>query len=359
MNKKFNEGLINNDISLFSKLGQGIIALDSNYNIVSIDKKAIEILHITDNTKLNGSFSGFLAQAKLPEKQISNFVKKIPEIKIDHNKEVELLNKDIVLITGALISNPDLTEEFIILSFLNISSLREIEKKKRQFVANVSHELKTPLTSIQGYIETMIDSDLSNNLRDKFLKIVQKQSNRLRLIIEDLLMLSKLEKDELDQSIELTYQSVNSIIDDAVTQCEMKKYKKNILLIKEFDTNLFSLINPSLLEQAVVNLIQNAIKYSPENSKVEVILMQSKHSIKIKVKDQGPGIPPEYFERIFERFFSVDKARSRELGGSGLGLSIVKHIVLNHNGNVYVENNPGQGSVFTISLPKVKRPKIK
>ncbi len=354
MNKKNNEFLTNSEVLLFSKLGQGIIILDCNYNIVSIDKKAIEILHVNDSTKLYGSFSDFLSKTKLPEKQIINFVKKILEIKIDHNKEVELFNKDIVLITGALINNYDLTEEFIVLSFLNISSLREIEKKKRQFVANVSHELKTPLTSIQGYIETILESDLTDKLRGKFLRIVEKQSNRLRLIIEDLLMLSKLEKDELDQSIELTYQSVNSIVDDAVTQCEIKKYKKNILLIKKFDNNLFALINPSLLEQAVVNLIQNAIKYSPEKSKVEVLITQNKHSIKIKVKDQGPGIPPEYYERIFERFFSVDKARSRELGGSGLGLSIVKHIVLNHNGNVYVENNSGHGSVFTISLPKVK-----
>ena len=166
--------------------------------------------------------------------------------------------------------------------------------------------------------------------------------------------LSSLEKDEAStEGVTLTPGKIRGVLLEAISACEYKANAKNVKINFDSNVNFSCLINSGLMEQAFVNLIDNAIKYTPDNGAVNVELSDSSKNIIIRIIDNGPGIPSKYHARIFERFFSVDKARSRTMGGSGLGLSIVKHIVINHHGQVFVEDNIPNGAAFTILIPKI------
>jgi len=230
--------------------------------------------------------------------------------------------------------------------------LRRLENVRRDFVANVSHEIRTPLTSIKGFAETLLDGAL-NNAKDarNFIKIVLKQANRLNAIIEDLLTLARLEEQEERSQMLFEEKKVERVLYNAQKVCLPPANNKNSKISLVCDRNLKIKMNKPLLEQAVINLIDNAIKYSPHNSNVEVCAHIIDKELEICVKDQGGGIAEEHLPRIFERFYRVDKARSRAIGGTGLGLSIVKHIAQVHGGYVSVESKLGQGSTFKIHLP--------
>ena len=234
----------------------------------------------------------------------------------------------------------------------DIMRLRRLENVRRDFVANVSHEIRTPLTSIKGFAETLLDGAL-NNAKDarNFIKIVLKQANRLNAIIEDLLTLARLEEQEERSQMLFEEKKVERVLYNAQKVCLPPANNKNSKISLVCDRNLKIKMNKPLLEQAVINLIDNAIKYSPHNSNVEVCAHIIDKELEICVKDQGGGIAEEHLPRIFERFYRVDKARSRAIGGTGLGLSIVKHIAQVHGGYVSVESKLGQGSTFKIHLP--------
>ena len=234
----------------------------------------------------------------------------------------------------------------------DISRLRAVETIRRDFVANVSHELKTPITSIKGFLETLRDGALHDpENAQRFLNIVIKHADRLSLIIEDLLSLSRIERDAEKGEIRLEQGSLNEVFEAVEKTCREKAQLKNIKLEYAIDQGLVAEINPTLLEQAIVNLIDNAVKYSESESAVQVEAHATADEIVIKVRDHGSGIPRDHLTRIFERFYRVDKARSRKVGGTGLGLAIVRHIVLAHRGRVNVESSVGRGSTFSIHLP--------
>ena len=184
----------------------------------------------------------------------------------------------------------------------------------------------------------------------KFVRIVNKHAIRLKTIIEDLLSLSSIEKDSDSKGIEKKMTSINSLVNTVISLCQSRASEKKVKIVFE-ETNIQATINAPLIEQALINLIDNAISYSPVSSEVKVRAYQVGDNLYIEVQDSGIGIAKEHHDRLFERFYSVDKARSRELGGSGLGLSIVKHIALTHNGSVAVKSELKRGSVFTIILP--------
>jgi two-component system phosphate regulon sensor histidine kinase PhoR len=234
----------------------------------------------------------------------------------------------------------------------DVTRLRRLENLRRDFVANVSHELKTPITSIKGFIETLQDGAL-NNEGDarRFLEIMARQADRLNAIIEDLLHLSRVEEEAAQQDIELKEQPLRESLQAALHGCQHKAGARQIPLKLKCETGLCARINAPLLEQAVVNLLDNAIKYSAPGSPVEVEAGQEKDGIAIRVRDGGCGIAAEHLPRLFERFYRVDKARSRQMGGTGLGLAIVKHIAQAHGGRVAVTSRPGEGSVFSLHLP--------
>ena len=226
------------------------------------------------------------------------------------------------------------------------TQLDSLENLRSEFVANVSHELKTPVTSIQGFAETLLEGAKDNpEDLDRFLRIIARQSGRLADIIDDLLTLSRLESAPLDELLAID----RYVLCDILESCRAEE--KDIAIIVDCSAAIEVMADRSLLTQAVINLIENAVKYSPEHTTVTVTGSREGHRVRITVADQGPGIPEHHVPRLFERFYRADKARSRRLGGTGLGLAIVKHIAGVHKGEVGVVTRIGQGSTFVILLP--------
>ncbi len=223
---------------------------------------------------------------------------------------------------------------------------------RRDFVANVSHELRTPITAIKGFVETLQDGAIScPDDATRFLKIILKHADRLNAIVGDLLTLSRIEQEDEQKEIILQTGFVRDILNNAVETCSSKAQEKNISLSIHCHNELTANMDEALLEQAVVNLVINAIKYSNEKSIVHINGQKEMDEVVISVKDFGAGITKEHLPRLFERFYRSDKARSRKLGGTGLGLSIVKHIAKSHGGTVDVKSIPCLGSTFSIKIP--------
>lgn len=239
-----------------------------------------------------------------------------------------------------------------LLVFNDISKLKTLENIRKDFVANVSHELKTPITSIKGFVETLLAGAIHHPEKaEHFLDIIAKQTDRLNSIIEDLLSLSRLEQFKRKE-LEFEYYSIAKIITGAVYVCRNSAEKKKIDIHLDLDERIKGYVNPLLLEQAIVNIIDNAIKYSDHGSSIHIMLAsENEEYYVIAAEDHGCGIPTKHLSRVFERFYRVDKARSRELGGTGLGLAIVKHIASVHQGEVFVRSVPNEGSTFSIRLP--------
>jgi two-component system phosphate regulon sensor histidine kinase PhoR len=236
----------------------------------------------------------------------------------------------------------------------DVTRLRHLENVRRDFVANVSHELRTPITSIKGFVETLLHENLEDRQTAiRFLQIVLRQVNRLDEIIQDLLVLSRLERGVEEHTIELGPSPLAEVLRSAVEMCEKKAADKTITVQVQCPEGLTAQVNAPLLEQAVVNLIDNAVKYSDRQATVRVIAAEQAGEVVIRVEDDGCGIEARHLPRLFERFYRVDRARSRELGGTGLGLAIVKHIVNAHKGSVTVTSAVGRGSVFSIHLPAI------
>jgi len=235
--------------------------------------------------------------------------------------------------------------------FHDITRLKQLEKIRQDFVANVSHELRTPLTTIKGYAETLLDGALKEDQAFQFVQVIQRHTDRLTKIVEDLLMLSKIETKEFQLKMEMIF--LPNLIDDIIDFVRKPAEKKKISLSRhDIPSSLAVRADRSYLEQILINLLDNAIKYTPEGGRV-IVSAGEKDSkdVQFSIEDNGIGIPKEDLSRIFERFYRVDKGRSKELGGTGLGLSIVKHLVQAHGGRVWVESQLGKGSTFYFTLP--------
>jgi len=241
--------------------------------------------------------------------------------------------------------------EGAILVFHDITELRRLEKVRQEFVANVSHELRTPISSIKGYAETLLEGaiDDQDNARD-FLNIIYQDSQRLAALIDDLLDLSKIESGKL-KMVFLNYPA-NALIIKCAAVMENQAKAKAITIKLEIPDNLAQIkVDETRFSQVMINLLDNAVKYTPEKGTVNISARPEGNYLQIDISDTGIGIPEQDIPRIFERFYRVDKARSRELGGTGLGLSIVKHIVQAHGGQVWVKSEPGRGSTFSFTIP--------
>ena len=234
----------------------------------------------------------------------------------------------------------------------DITRLKRLENVRKDFIANVSHELKTPITSIKGFVETLLSGTVKDEQKAKsFLEIIFRHSERLDAIINDLLSLSRIEKEGERNQISFQLELIQDVLQGAVYFCQTIADEKKVRIDLNCPIDLCAQVNPHLLEQAIVNLVENAIKYSPSGSTIGILAKNEGKEVVIEVSDSGPGIDPEHLPRIFERFYRVDKARSCKLGGTGLGLAIVKHIVNVHKGQVTVQSRLDKGSVFKITLP--------
>lgn len=269
------------------------------------------------------------------------------------SKEVSLLlpEEKTLLIHAA----PVIREERIdgaVLVVHDITELRRLERIRQDFVANVSHELRTPVSSIKGYAETLLEGALKDkeNAKD-FLQIIYSDSERLAKLIDDILDLSKIESGKL--KMDLKSQEIKPLIQRVVSQLKKQAEDKSITINTDILQDIPKvIIDETMIAQVLLNLLDNAIKYTAEGGSVKISAKEKDKFVEIDISDTGVGIPEKYLPRLFERFYRVDKARSRELGGTGLGLSIVKHIIQAHNGDVSVESILGKGSIFSFTLPK-------
>lgn len=269
------------------------------------------------------------------------------------SKEISVLvpEEKILSVHATPIINKDKTEGSVLV-FYDITELRKLEKIRQDFVANVSHELRTPISSIKGYAETLLDGALADkeNSRD-FIEIIHSDSERLASLINDILDLSKIESGELKLSKEPI--SLLPIIKKVVKLLDRQIRNKKIKIKYELPKTLPKVsADKERIAQVILNLLDNAIKYNKINGEVIISLETDKKDVCLNITDTGIGIPKKDLKRVFERFYRVDKARSRELGGTGLGLSIVKHIVEAHGGSVKVQSNIDKGSIFSFTLPQ-------
>jgi len=234
----------------------------------------------------------------------------------------------------------------------DVTRLRRLENLRRDFVANVSHELRTPITSIKGFVEALRDNPPQDPGEvARFHSIIARQADRLQAIIDDLLTLSRIEQETGPDSLSRREVDVCEMLRDVVAMCTARATADMPPVALECAADLHARVNAPLVEQAVANLVENALKYSGATEPIRVGARREGERLLIVVRDQGRGIAAEHLPRVFERFYRVDRARSRKLGGTGLGLAIVKHIAQAHGGEVTVTSEAGRGSTFTLNLP--------
>ena len=344
----------NEQNAVLSSMLEAVIVVDTNEKIVGINKAASKLFNIRSQDAAGKSI-----QEVIRNIQLQAMVREIlaSDTAVVDEVVVNKSGSEFFLQTNGVKLFNNTGECFGALMVMNdVTRLRRLENVRRDFVANVSHELKTPVTSIKGYAETILDSGFEDaDQTKKFLEIIVRQSNQLHAIVDDLLSLSKIEQDTDKEGIVLTRGKVKYVLNAAAQVCSLKAKEKDISLNIDCPEDLEVAMDSTLMEQAVANLVINAVKYSDPGSQVKIwgyeIDQDDKEMLAISVQDYGVGIGKEHLPRLFERFYRSDKARSRKLGGTGLGLAIVKHIAQAHNGTVSVESEIGKGSVFTILLP--------
>lgn len=288
-----------------------------------------------------------------------NYVESVRRGTAQPQHEVEFIDGPIstwVEVTGTSIENINSQKAPWMLFVLhNITQQKKLEAVRKDFVANVSHELRTPLSVIKGYVETLVDGaeDIPASDRARFLKTIQRHTERLNSLLEDLLVLSRLESINPGLSREAT--NLNAFLENIMDDYRARPAgKEHVLNFTSDPTIGFLQIDPLKLTQVLENLLDNALKYTPKGSQIELSAgLRGRNEVIVCLRDNGQGIPEADLPHIFERFYRVDKGRSREKGGTGLGLSIAKHIVQLHAGRVWVESKQGQGTAFFFSLPLI------
>jgi two-component system phosphate regulon sensor histidine kinase PhoR len=332
---------------------EGVLAIDTRQRIIGINRAAADLLGLGLDDAVGRPLQEVIRNPDL---------RRFALLAIDCRDPVE---DDLVLrgardrtirLRGTALR--DVSGEGGAVIVLNdVTDMQRLENVRRDFVANVSHELKTPIASIKGFVETLLDGAADDPVDNRrFLGIVAKQADRLAAIIEDLLALSRIEQSEGAGNLPLEPARIADVVAAVVTECAPRAADKSIRLVTSCPDELVAEVNAPLLEQALINLADNAIKYSDDGRTVWIEAAVPNHGgageFVVNVRDEGRGIGPEHLPRLFERFYRVDSARSRSLGGTGLGLSIVKHIVQAHGGTVTVESTLGVGTTFTMRLPR-------
>lgn len=344
--------------TVLSSMAEGVFGVDRDERVLGMNQAAGKILGC-DPARSKGktiqevfrisSLQDFVKRALAAEKPLGEDAL----INVHGERERALnvhgtpLRDEEERLTGVLVVMHDVTE------------LRRLENLRRDFVANASHEIRTPLTAIKGFVETLRDGAMQNPEDSvRFLSIIQKHVDRLVALVEDLLSLSRIEREAERDEVLLEDKEIQPVLLSAVQLCRDKGEGRNIRIELACSEVLKAKINPPLLEQAVMNLLDNAINASADGKAIDVEAEEKETAVVVRVKDRGCGIEKGHLDRLFERFYRVDKARSRKQGGTGLGLAIVKHILEAHKGRVTVESRPGAGSIFTLHLQKASPEKV-
>ncbi|WP_297435072.1 HAMP domain-containing sensor histidine kinase [uncultured Clostridium sp.] len=327
--------------AILKSMGSGVIAIDKYHKVIMVNpyvRKLFSIVISEDQIK------GMKIEDIVADK---NFIERI--LNKEDNVDIKLDmygGKHIRIRTSELLEGDD--EMGIVIVIEDITDYKTLENMRSEFVANVSHELKTPVTSIKGFAETLKYVD-DTETRNRFLGIIEEESDRLTRLIQDILALYDIEKQE---NITKEFFDINEITSSVKLLTIKNARSRNVKLNVDGEIKELFYGDKDKFKQMVLNLVDNAIKYSGENSSVKLKIYEDLDMVYIDVEDDGVGISKEHLDRIFERFYRVDKARSREKGGTGLGLAIVKHIVNSFNGYINVESEISKGTKFKISLPK-------
>jgi len=335
--------------ALFDSMAEGVVVLDPNGRIELANRAFLGLFGVTTDLRSRTILEALrlheladLVEFLGTQKQVLGF-----ELKLQRPREQWLE------VNGAALHDEHKRRTGTILVFHDLTRIKQLERTRQEFVANVSHELRTPLSLIKGYVETLLDGARDNpEVASRFLQTINRNAERLRLLMEDLLTISEFESGRV--KLELQPVPLKAVVQKVMADFKPRAAAKQTVLVDTVP-DLQVLAQPERLEQVLCNLVDNAIKYGRSQGTV-TIGAQSRESgqAEISVQDDGPGIPPEAIERVFERFYRVDKARSREQGGTGLGLSIVKHIVQTHGGRVWVTSQLGKGATFFFTLQMAK-----
>jgi len=332
---------------LFDSMLEGLLLLDRSRKIYLVNRAFKNLFGL--KTELRGKTIvealrlhelDELIQRVEAEQQVLDYEIKLPD-----------LNERWLQVNAAVITNAAGERDGTILVFRDLTRLKQLERTREEFVANVSHELRTPLSLIKGYVETLLDGARDNpEVAERFLKIIERNANRLDLLIQDLLTISALESEKIKLNLQPV--ELRALAGKVLTDLNAKAENKNVELVNDVP-ELTVNGDVNRLDQVLANLVDNAIKYGRAQGSVRVGGKKlANGALEIFVRDDGSGIPPEAIDRVFERFYRVDKARSRDQGGTGLGLSIVKHIVQAHGGEVRVESELGKGATFFFTVPE-------
>lgn len=333
--------------SIMQSVSHGILAIDTRGKILLINELAKKMVEGNEYLIAEGkNIRQFIKNELILETVLHNMSSEHSTV-IQKNIKKDLIYK--IKIDPVHFEDTDAVIGFII-NIENITEYVKLENMRKEFVANVSHELKTPITSIQGFVETLKMTDnLDEDTKNRFLTIIENETTRLTRLIDDILLLSTIENKTKKKVEKVDLFEVFEEVNEVINYIAKKKNIKVKYDFKNKDIDLWEY--SGYIRQILLNIISNAVKYTGENGKVSVKQYIKSERVFIEVKDNGIGIPQEDIDRIFERFYRVDKARSRSVGGTGLGLAITKHMVKALNGNIKVESELGVGSKFTIELP--------
>jgi two-component system phosphate regulon sensor histidine kinase PhoR len=334
--------------ALFNSMAEGVLILDQAGHVQLVNRSLREFFGLNSDVRGQTIMEAFRLQ------QLAETVKRLPEERIVQGSELELpeVNGRWLQFDAAAVLDREGTQRGAILVFHDLTRLKQLENTRQEFVANVSHELRTPLSLIKGFVETLLEGAKDDpELATRFLRTIEKHTDRLTYLIEDLLTISKLESGQIVMNLHEVglREEAGRVLDDL----QARAAGKNITLQNKVPEELKARADADRLQQVLFNLVENAIKYGRAEGTVSIGGEDnSSGRAELWVKDDGPGIPQDAMERVFERFYRVDRARSRETGGTGLGLSIVKHIVQAHGGEVWVRSDLGQGATFYFTLPQ-------
>lgn len=341
------------------QLEQQVIMESIAAAIIAVDQEQ----HILNSNEASSAILGLLPEDRgrklgevLREPELLGFVTDGLARDDDLNRDIRIYRRggrEINAIGHPIIDSESGNRVGLVILLDDVTRMRKLESMRTDFASNVSHELKTPITSVRGYAETMLEEGLDEDTKRHCIEVIYRNTERISNIIEDLLELSKLE-----HSAEVDPERLEQVHPKAIFT-RMKSLHEDLASTRDMKTNidvdkdLVVQAEARLIEQALSNLYQNALRYASEGTTVTLSAHRLPHrQIELQVKDEGPGIAPEHRKRLFERFYRVDRARSREMGGTGLGLAIVKHIALHHGGEASVSSEVGSGSVFRILLPE-------
>jgi two-component system phosphate regulon sensor histidine kinase PhoR len=349
-------------LTILQSMHVGVIAINNAHELITLNREAAELLAVdtppaskapTDSWLTDPGVRAFIDDALAHPGELAD------EFEITVGGQRRFLRA-----TASRLRDARGAPTGVLVVLTDITQMRRLEAVRTDFAANASHELRTPITNIKGYVETMLDDPVDDPEQTRsFLSIVARNADRLGRIIDDMMALTTLERDDVKSRFVTQPTPVRPLIEAVAGQLLGDASARGIRIETDAPTDLHGDLNERLAEQAISNLVSNALKYCPPDSVVRIevapaLMEDGRDAIEVAVVDNGPGIPPEHVPRLFERFYRVDKARSRDMGGTGLGLAIVKHIARVHGGSVEAESELGVGSTFRLLLPAVPAPAV-